>query len=218
MVDLDLYVLDETLLPCPVGVTGELYVAGPGLVRGYLGRPALAAERFIASPFAAGERLHRTGDLAAWRNDGKRVFRGRADEQVKIRGYRIEPSEIGTTLCSPSGRRPGGGRGVRCARRRLVAYVDDTADRIRSLGPVRMLEIGCGELLMFELLPSCIGYTGTELSLSRMARLRALQRDPECCARVPGLAATDLRHARANDLDGLDAAVFDTVVLASVVQ
>ncbi|MFI7892145.1 amino acid adenylation domain-containing protein [Streptomyces sp. CACIS-1.16CA] len=138
--DLSVRLLDSALHPVAPGATGELYVAGPGLARGYLGRHALTATRFVADPYGPpGTRMYRTGDLARWTADGELDYLGRADEQVQIRGFRVEPGEARAALAALDEvadavvlARPAPGGGTR-----LLAYVTPAAgpvdaDRLRE--------------------------------------------------------------------------------------
>jgi amino acid adenylation domain-containing protein/non-ribosomal peptide synthase protein (TIGR01720 family) len=122
------YVLDSRLAPVPVGVAGELYLAGAQLADGYFARPDLSAERFVADPFTPGGRLYRTGDLVSWRADGELEYVGRTDFQVKIRGFRIELGDIDAALGS--------------------------LDEIRDVAVIALADTGSGARLVAYLVPA----------------------------------------------------------------
>jgi non-ribosomal peptide synthetase component E (peptide arylation enzyme) len=135
------YILDPHMKPVPIGVTGELFLGGEGVSRGYLGRPDLTAEKFIPDPFSQepGRRLYRTADLGRWLPDGNIVFLGRMDFQLKIRGFRVEPGEIEAALNA----HPAVRETVVLARedepgkRRLVAYIVPAEGTVPTVSELR---------------------------------------------------------------------------------
>jgi amino acid adenylation domain-containing protein len=157
------YVLDEQLQPVPVGMTGELYIAGEGVTAGYLGQPERTEERFLVDPFAgkAEARMYRTGDVARYLEDGNVEFLGRVDDQVKVRGFRIELGEIESALL----RQPGVKQAVVLARedeeheKQLVGYVvadreeNVTAEQLQKVLKEQLPEYMVPVLVLLEKLP-----------------------------------------------------------------
>ncbi|MEV0433564.1 amino acid adenylation domain-containing protein [Nocardia sp. NPDC050413] len=134
------YLLDGALQPVPDGEIGELYLAGPQLARGYLGRMVVTAERFVADPFASGERMYRTGDRARWLPGHGYDYLGRADSQIKVRGYRVELGEVEASL----GALPGVAAAAATIRKsgdstRLVGYLVPEAGRTLDADQLRQL-------------------------------------------------------------------------------
>ena len=202
------YVLDAHLQPIPVGVPGELYVGGK-LARGYLGRPELTDERFIANPFseAPDARLYRTGDRARYHGDGTLEFLGRADHQVKLRGVRIELGEIEAVLEQHSAV----GQAVAVVRedtvgdRRLVAYVTPAAEAAPA---PRDLRDFLKQKLPAYMLPSAI-VTLAALPLSPNGKVDRGALPPP----APGASAADRGGARpATPTERLIAAIWEDVL------
>src|SRR5436309_12504361 len=149
------WVLDAALRPAPIGIPGAVYLAGDGLARGYLGRPALTAERFIPDPLGEpGARLYRVGDLARTRTDGEIEYLGRIDHQVKVRGFRIELGEIEAVLCA----HPAVGKAVVFTHSfaaedvRLVAWVVPAAGQVDAAALLAWV----GERLPEYMVPSAV--------------------------------------------------------------
>jgi nonribosomal peptide synthetase DhbF len=199
-----IHVLDPVLRPVPVGVRGELYIAGVQVARGYVGRPDLTAERFVADPFGpAGARMYRTGDIARWTADGTLEYLGRADDQVKIRGVRIEPNEIATVLTDQDAV----AQAVVVAREdRLVAYVVGTATPAELRAALR-------KRLPEHMVPNDFVFLD-ELPISRngkldRAALPAPVRTPSSSGRAPTTPTEELLCGLFAETVGLDRVTVD---------
>ncbi|UYP19938.1 amino acid adenylation domain-containing protein [Rhodococcus sp. Z13] len=202
------YILDKWMRPVPIGVEGELYLAGRGLTRGYLADPGRTADRFVADaidPEFPGDRMYRTGDRALWTPDGHIRYRGRGDDQIKIRGYRIEPAEIETVLSS----QPGVADTVVLARTdlgavaRLVAYVVPAGHGLDA----ETLRRAVGRVLPDYMVPSATVILDALPKLANGKIDRAALPRPELAPRefrAPSTPAEELLCTLAAEVTGAD--------------
>lgn len=290
LANMTILILDRNMQLVPVGVPGEICVAGIGVGKGYWRNEKKTRECFVDNPYAGngrGKVLYRTGDLGKWLPDGTLEFLGRFDNQVKIRGFRIELGEIEGVLGmhpivkenavvvredqpdekrlaayvvantesvelqgqmealkdeqislwqnlhensyseSPTSEDPifntigwdSTYTGLPLSEKEMCEYVDHTIERIRSLNPKNVLEIGCGTgLLMFKIVQHCEKYVGTDLSQVAIQKLQQLQRSEQLQTTVKGLKEAIFKQKVANDFEGIEAGQFDTIMLCSVVQ
>jgi amino acid adenylation domain-containing protein len=204
------HVLDGRMNETPIGVTGELYIGGAGVARGYLGRPGLTSERFVADPFSAesGARLYRTGDLARWRPDGRLDCLGRVDGQVKIRGHRIELGEVEAALSAHPGvlEAAAAARADGQGEARLVAYLVSRPGETLTAASLRAwLKARLPDALMptsFSLLD--------DLPRSPNGKVdRALLPDPSLSRLAPQADGDDPRNPAEAELAALSARLLD---------